>query len=644
MLTSRIQQIFSSIFLIFIIFISSNSYGFDRRFALTNNNGLYSLDIKLEEGYKIYWLNPGDIGKATSIDLSRSKNIANSTLLWPFPEEEITNDGKIISYIYKGDISIPIIIKTKNSLEPVDLNIDLNYVICEKQCLAIKQTIDRKISVIEKNPLMNKLSINNLDYNDGLFSFDASFSSDIDDDLKFIIVSEDKILQYSSVIEKTGNIYNFLSNIPYDSYRNLIGKGFYLYSNHSQIPVHLFFPNVNGASNTPLYMAMIFGLIGGFILNFMPCVLPVLALKIMSITKIDKNYKKSFAVTIFGIMFSFWILSIASITIKDIGIGLGFQKSEFLILLTILMVIFISIAIGRININIPSFLYEVSFIKFGSKYIEDFMSGVVATLFSIPCTAPFLGTAMAAAILGSSFSNFMIFTSVGIGFSLPYILCILSPHFLEMMPKSGKWMVIVKKGLAILLIASLIWIISILYSSIGTRGTIGLTMILILIKYIIEEKESMRGKIFLRLSIFIALIFGSLYLPQMAHKEDESYKKYVDSIWQEFDPSKINEDVKTGKIVIVDITADWCLTCKFNKIRLWNRSSTLSLISSPSIVAMRADITKQNPMIEQFLLEHNIYGIPFSIIYGPKAPEGIVLPVTPNYNDLKKAIDSVSNN
>lgn len=639
MITSRILKFFSFIFFCLFCCSAHISYGFDSEFDFKTQNKIYSLDIKLPVGYKIYWVNSNLNMPCTKVDLSRSSNLKSYNLLWPFPN--IITEHEIKRYIYNGDLSIPIMIKAMDSSKPVDLKIDLSYAVCANECYIKNQTIEQKIKVLENNPLINHISLSNIDYDSGTLAFDAQFSDDIyEDDLAIILTSDGKILDYESVVAHVYDRYHIIFNIPNNIYKDLVGKEFRLYSNKSNIPAIGFFPKTdNEFTEMPLYMTMIFAMVGGFILNFMPCILPVIALKMISATKMRGNYRFSFVTTILGIISSFWMLSILSITMKDIGVGLGFQQSEFLIVLSIVMVIFVSIATSRINIILPQYCYDLSIVKFGSKYVEDFMGGVVSTMLSIPCTAPFLGTAMASAILGSRLTNFMIFTSAAIGFSLPYILLIISPNILSWLPKSGLWMEKLKKGLAILLVASLMWIISILYNSLGVRGTIGLTMLLLLVKYIIEESDGIFRNIALKVPVFLILILGAIYLPKMAHKEDILHEQYIDSVWQEFDSSKIENYVNIGKVVVVDITADWCLTCKFNKIRLWDRSHLVSLLKSSNIIAMRADISKPHAEVEKFLLENHIYGIPFNIIYGPNSKNGIQLPVIPDYDDLKEAIE-----
>ena len=129
-----------------------------------------------------------------------------------------------------------------------------------------------------------------------------------------------------------------------------------------------------------------------------------------------------------------------------------------------------------------------------------------------------------------------------------------------------------------------------------------------------------------------------LNLPQTASLEDQEKAETIKEIWQEFDTSLIKQSIEQEKIVVIDITADWCGTCKYNKYMVWNRDSTIKLLSHPHIVAMRKDITIRSPETQRFMQSIGVYGIPFNVVFGPKAPQGIMLPTMLSYDDLKNAL------
>lgn len=272
----------------------------------------------------------------------------------------------------------------------------------------------------------------------------------------------------------------------------------------------------------------------------------------------------------------------------------------------------------------------------------DFLSGVVAGLLSTPCSAPFLGTAMSFAMSCDNISIILIFITAGFGFSAPYWLLIIYPQLLYFMPKPGKWMVYVKKIIAILLIITLLWLCNILYEQTDLRAITGLVLLLLLLKFVIENSNMRILMLNFKVPLIAIIIAACLYLPSMAYNEDLQHDIKASSVWRAFDQTKIAQLVNKGHIVIVDITAAWCTTCKFNQLILWNRNKTINLFKIRNIVAMRADYTNFDQAIQSYLASNQSYGIPFNKIYGPKMPQGITLPSIIFYKDLLTAISAVS--
>ena len=386
--------------------------------------------------------------------------------------------------------------------------------------------------------------------------------------------------------------------------------------------------------------------LGGFILNFMPCVLPVLSLKIISFLKDQNiNRKTSSLLTIAGIFTSFWGLAAFMIFLKNsgkqFGLGINFQLPEFVIILTVIITIFISSAMGRFNLNIPSSLSSyLHRMKFNNQYLEYYFSGILVTILSTPCNAPFLGTAIALSFATNSVIIFLIFTFIAFGLSIPYILLILYPPLLTTLPKPGVWMEILKKILVLLLVGTLFWLLYVLHSQIGQRAVLGLFMLLLLLKFSIENDSRILRRPISKLLLVASIIVASIILPQYSHKEDATHDALLDATWKEFDPNLIKSHVEAGRVVFVDITADWCISCKYNKFMVLNQNRTISLFQRNKIVALRGDYTSDNTIIYNYLVSNNVYGVPFYKVYGPAKPDGIVLPVILSFSDVKKAISN----
>lgn len=389
--------------------------------------------------------------------------------------------------------------------------------------------------------------------------------------------------------------------------------------------------------------------VAGLILNFMPCVLPVVSLKILSLVNMQRNnnLRISCLMIILGIITSFIFISFISIFIKSSGkyfnLGGNFQKPEFIIIIALILIIFISASLDKIAINLPAgfnnFLIRC---HFRNQYLGHFFSGAISTILSTSCNAPFLGVAVTYALLNNNLINFTIFLSIAFGFSIPYICLLIHPNLVAIMPKPGLWMLKIKQILAFVLCLTLIWLITIIYSQIGIRPTLGLFFLLILFKFILENNSKILRYGWIKICCLLVLFSSSIYLPQIAYKEDLAYQTSINKLWIEFEESKIKEYNNDGLIVLVDITASWCITCKFNKLLVWDRERTSTLLQKYKVIAMRGDYTAYDQKIDNYLASENVNAIPYNKIYFPQSPSRseyfVILPPLLSYHDLESAI------
>ncbi|MCL2474165.1 MAG: thioredoxin family protein, partial [Alphaproteobacteria bacterium] len=351
--------------------------------------------------------------------------------------------------------------------------------------------------------------------------------------------------------------------------------------------------------NRNLWLIILFAFIGGFILNLMPCVLPVLAIKLMSVIN-HAGAEKSririgFMFNVLGIIFSFLVLAGLVIFLKHIkyavGWGIHFQQPAFLVFLILVLVIFALNLFGVFEFSLPKFITnKVTVYKRGSPVSGEFFAGVLATLLATPCSAPFLGTAVAFSLAAGGLEVLVIFLFIGIGMSVPYLMIALFPHLVAFLPKSGKWMLSLKRILGLLLILTAVWLGFVLNTQLSGA----------------EKSET-----------------------------SEAPEKLV---WQKFDEEAMQQHLADGKIVFLDVTADWCLTCKANKLFTFNNKKVIQVLDVPEIVLMQADWTQSNEKISALLAKHGRYGIPFNVIY-KQDREAVVLPELLTPSLVIKAID-----
>jgi suppressor for copper-sensitivity B len=254
--------------------------------------------------------------------------------------------------------------------------------------------------------------------------------------------------------------------------------------------------------------------------------------------------------------------------------------------------------------------------------LGHFLSGVFATLLATPCSAPFLGTAVGFALARGSLEILAIFLMLGLGMALPYILIAIWPKLAMRLPRPGKWMLGLKIILGLALAGTAIWLIFVLAAQAGWKA--GLLAFILLLKatIIIASGKSWRWLVVAPLAL---LAFLS---PLLLEGQQEKALARSDSaaLWQPFDPLKLAALVAEGKTVLIDVTADWCITCKVNKAVALDDARVVARLKNEGVVAMRADWTKPDPAIAAYLQSFGRYGIPFNAAYGPGAPDGLALP------------------
>ena len=348
------------------------------------------------------------------------------------------------------------------------------------------------------------------------------------------------------------------------------------------------------SEKTYLYLISI-ALLAGFILNFMPCVLPVLSLKIANFVATTNSnthiLKWKLINQILGIITSFFILFLIISFFRNLGNsitwGFQFQNDYFLLIISLIIFLLSFNLFGFYELRLP-FKLNQTLSRLNYKKYEDFLSGCLLTILATPCTAPFVGTAVIFALSGSYFESFLIFFFMSIGMSIPLFLVLLNPYIFNFFPKSGKWLLYFKKLMAVIFMLSGLWFFS----------------------------------------IFLNNNFNNIFT--------FNYDSQINwKTWDlEKDPNLIKDLVSENKTVFLDITADWCITCQYNKLNVLNDKDIKEVIKKNDVILLQLDWTKKDLNIKNFLISKDRYGIPFNEIYNLKFKEGLLLPELLNKKQL----------
>ncbi|WP_285111782.1 protein-disulfide reductase DsbD family protein [Leclercia adecarboxylata] len=388
---------------------------------------------------------------------------------------------------------------------------------------------------------------------------------------------------------------------------------------------------VDISPSTTLWQIVVVALAGGLILNLMPCVLPVLGIKLASLMTLAESSRRQtrlrFLATAAGIIFSFLVLAavITGLRLSGAWIGWGFQFQSPWFIATMVLVtwIFCFSLAGLLEIRLPSGLSTRLATAGGNGIGGSFLEGAFATLLATPCTAPFLGTAVTFALAAPVHQLWLIFLVLGVGMSLPWLVISIAPGVARWLPKPGPWMAKLRLVLVLLMLGSCLWLMSLLVKEWGARYVLivgGLMVAFFLFRCaqaMPNHKENLRSLVF-------GVLFGAgLYAflaPQPQGKADSPLN------WQPLSEAALSEALDARKRVLVDITADWCLNCRVNEVLVLHRPEVIAALNRDDVVLLQGNWSQPSAEIEQFLRRYGASGIPFNAIFGPAIPQGHVLP------------------
>ena len=305
-----------------------------------------------------------------------------------------------------------------------------------------------------------------------------------------------------------------------------------------------------------------------------------------------------------------------------VGWGIQFQSAGFIGFMVAVTLLFCANLLGLFEIRLPSNLNTRLATRGGKGLGGHFLQGSFATLLATPCSAPFLGTAVAFALAAPLGQLWLIFTALGLGMSLPWLLVAALPRLALWLPKPGRWMGRLRILLGLMMLGSSLWLASLLGNHLGSTATGWLmaAMVLALLMGILW-RYGLRG-FTLALSLS-ALIGGALLLGgALTVKGGGSVDRIA---WQPLSEQAITDALAQNKRVFVDVTADWCVTCKANKYNVLLRDEVQRALSAPDVVALRGDWSRPSDAISAFLRQRGAAAVPFNQIYGPGLPEGVIL-------------------
>ncbi len=642
------------------------------------------LQFKLSPHWKTYWRSPGDAGLPARIDWAGSENLAAAKVLWPVPERHTLLGFETLGY--ENEVLLPILARPATPGRPVKLRAQVDYLVCEKICIPVHaefkldlpageavpspfvDLVDRWRAQVPGDGAASGLKIERVALELGQGTAELAVKVAAREKLEkpdllvegppgflfghpkprlnadglggvlLVPVMADKM----QVAALAGNDVTFtlIDGARTAEFTLKIGAGGAAAANAGAV-----------AASASLAWMLLVAVLGGLILNLMPCVLPVLSLKLLSVVGHGggegRDVRLGFIAASAGILVSFLVLALGLVALRAggmaVGWGIQFQQPLFIAAMAAIVALFACNLFGWFEIGGPRFAFAAAETKAASHGITGhFLTGALATLLATPCSAPFLGTAVGFALARGPVEIVAIFLALGLGLALPYLAVAAFPGLATRLPRPGAWMLHLRRLLGIGLVATSAWLLTVLAAQRGTEAAMLAGALLLLAVLVLALRSRLPGAARTYAPAAVAVLaLGAIALPVSLSLPGASPPAKTADVgqWRVFDEAAIPALVAEGRVVFVDVTADWCITCQANKKLVLNRGQVAERLGGKGVTAMRADWTRPDPVIATYLAKFGRYGIPFNVVYGPTAPAGIPLPELLTSDAVLTALD-----
>ena len=640
------------------------------------NSFWIGLNLKMQDEWHTYWKNAGDAGMASYINWNLPEGFTASEIHWPYPQK-IYMSG-LANYGYEGETTLLIKITPPQNYDKdsVTLKAHAEWLVCKVECLPGNADLEITLPISNNPPVINDENLEKI--------ADAKFNIPIESQewkIEAVKNNDDVIIKvnptnnynyeltdlyfypnkngiYQNAADqkfefKNGSYFltvlleNFRTEEPSELTGILVASNGWRGENSEKaLKTNTKFIenfNVSSESNLSIIAAVFFAFLGGLILNLMPCVLPVLSIKVMGfVNHKDQSRKKSFSNGLWftiGVLISFWVLVALLLILREGGeaLGWGFQLQSpiFIFLISIFLFLFALNLFGVFEFGSSLTAIENKIDTQKGKF-SNFLSGVTAAIVATPCTAPFMGTALGFALTQSALVNFLIFTSLGFGMAFPYLLLSIFPKWMKVIPKPGEWMIKLKQFMGFLLVATVIWLVWVFGLQKGNDAVIVL-LISLLISALAAWVYGNWGMIYIKpakrysaQAISVLLIAVSIYFgitnssDAAAQNNIINNSSYID--WQKYDKQKVDSLLINGKPVFIDFTAAWCLSCQVNERVALNNKEVADKFKELGITTFKGDWTNKDEEITKALASYGRNSVPLYILYDGENAEPKKLP------------------
>ncbi|PSQ97932.1 MAG: thiol:disulfide interchange protein [Bacteroidetes bacterium SW_9_63_38] len=667
------------------------------------------LRIRMEDGWHSYWKNPGDSGEPASIDWSLPEAFSTETIQWPYPHR--IPFGPMTSYGYSDEVVLPVTITPPETLTPgttVTLKGDASWLICADICLPAEASLNRSVPVasaagegpgaasisgaLDKQPENVEGWTVQAARSSGSYTLALTPPSGRAPSLEgaYFFPAEKEVLDHAAPqpVTRAGDTYlltlqqSDYADAPADTLTGVVvaPEGTHwdaegtVRALRMSAPVDSTLAGVDMASVTAaassgdggltLPWALLFAFAGGLLLNLMPCVFPVLSVKILGFAEeaggTDAGMRRHGALFGAGVLASMWGLAGVLLAVRAAGsqVGWGFQLQSptFVALMALL---FFSIGLNLLGVfEVGSRLMalggRLQSRAEGGGDVGAFLTGGLATVVATPCTAPFMGAALGVALTLSTPGAVLIFTALGVGMATPYVALSMVPGWLERLPEPGAWMETLKQLFAFPMFATAIWLVWVFGQQVGNGGVALLLAggLLLGIAGWVAHRWSdpmVSGAVAWGTRVVVTLmvvgavaagVIGARY-DRSASAGSEATSSSSSSSWTSFSTSTVEKLREQGRPVFVDFTAAWCLTCQVNKQTVLGTDAVQKAFAKRDVALVRADWTNRDPQITKALRSHGRSGVPLYVLYPGDGSGPTLLPEVLTQDIVLNALDDL---
>lgn len=402
--------------------------------------------------------------------------------------------------------------------------------------------------------------------------------------------------------------------------------------------------------------AIVLAFFAGIILNLMPCVLPIISIKVINLLdsadKSPKEIKLSSLAFASGILSALATLALVVITLRSFGqqLGWGFQFQHPGFILTLVLVIFVLALsfFGLWDLRLPFIGHLNPSSSANNHLAKHFFDGILATALSTPCTAPFLGSALAVAFSQSALWTLLIFLAIGLGLSLPYLLLAFWPASNAWLPRPGAWMIRVRQLMGFMLCATVVWLLFVLEKLSGSN-VLWIVSLLLFTAFLLWLSEGIESAIAnpkarhrLKSLLLISFVV-SCYLAWPSEQPGDSVTNLDSAInWQPYSAELVETELAKGRTVFIDFTAQWCITCKANEHLVLSRNSVAQTFSRYNVTTVKADWTNSDERVTTALKSYGGHGVPFYVVLSSRLKEPLILPTLLSTGAITEALEKAS--